>query len=280
MPRRSSCCEGDGLSPDSAFSVQDGEVVLDVVPLIVQTVELMQERGIISDRFDLTEIAQNVTSNEKVQPLARDIRRVGARGFRPDRGPRFGDKVSEVCGNAVHGAASARHLPEGHGRPGGLGAGVMIGGVAGPVGRSTPNPGAVEHRHRRGRHPHAHRHRPGGGGHRQRHREGRAQGPAVQMTESLTEMLARTLMTLAIVGLAVGLIAYLLKPAADGGDSWLTGIVRDHGDIARVAVVGVCLALLFAVGLELDHVHHRRCARRGRRAVRRTGTSKAAAVPS
>jgi hypothetical protein len=239
--------QGDGLSPDSAFSVQDGEVVLDVVPLIVRTVELMQERGVISDRFDLTEIAQNVTSNQRVQLLSRI--------FGVSVPENFGQitvldsatvsEVSETLSTAQRALAifqkatavlvvlalvmigvsmvlsvdRRRTLAQ-------LSIGIGVGAVLMRIGIDrvvAAIDSAIE--------------------------KAGAKAAAVQMTESLTEMLARTLVTLAIVGLAVGLIAYLLKPADDGGDSWLTGIVRDHADIARVVVVGVCLALLFAVGM-------------------------------
>ena len=203
--------EGDGLSPDSAFSVQDGEVVLDVVPLIVRTVELMQERGVISDRFDLTEIAQNVTSDEKVQTLARSSAcrspRTSVRSRSSTR--RRSTEVSETLSTAQRALAifqkatvvlvilalvmigvsmvlsvdRRRTLAQ-------LSIGIGVGAILMRIGIDrvvAAIDSAIE--------------------------KAGPKAAAVQMTESLTEMLARTLVTLAIVGLAVGLIAYLLKPA-------------------------------------------------------------------
>jgi hypothetical protein len=239
--------EGGGLSPDSAFSVQDGQVVLDIVPLVVAGIEALQRNGVISDRFDFTEIAQNITSDKKVQALARvfgisvpenfgrivllDSKAVddaSATLASAQRALAIFQKAAiilVVLAFVMIGVAMAlsvdrrRTLAQ-------LAVGVGVGAllmrigidrVVAAVGRAIDKAGAKV--------------------------------AAVTITESLTDTLARVLVVLAIVGLLVGLIAHLLRPAKDGRASWLTELVQDHPDLARIVIVGVGLALLATVGL-------------------------------
>lgn len=239
--------EGGGLSPDSAFSVQDGQVVLDIVPLVVAGIEALQERGVIPDSFDIVSIANEVRSDRKVQMLARVFGITVPEGFgqivlldsqavedasatlaAAQRALAIFEKavvILVVLAFVMIGVAMAlsvdrrrtlSQLAVGIG----LGALVMrigIDRVVAAVGRAIDKAGAKV--------------------------------AAVTITESLTETLARVLVVLAIVGLLVGLITHLLRPAKDGRASWLTELVQDHPDLARIVIVGVGLALLATVGL-------------------------------
>jgi cell division protein FtsB len=239
--------EGGGLSPDSAFSVQDGQVVLDIVPLVVAGIEALQRNGVISDRFDLAALAQNITSDKKVQALARVF------GITLPDG--FGQIVlldSQAVDDASSTLAAAqralavfqkavvilviaalamiaiamllsvdrrRTLAQ-------IAIGIGVGALLMRIGIDRVVIAVSRAIDRAG-----------------------AKVAAVSITESLTETLARVLVILAIVGLTVGVIAHLLRPSKDGGASWLTSLVRDHADLARVVVVGVSLALLAVAGI-------------------------------
>lgn len=239
--------EGGGLSPDSAFSVQDGQVVLDIVPLVVAGIEALQDRGVIPDTFDIAAIANEVTSDRKVQLLARvfgisvpedfgqivllDSQAVEDASATLAAAQRalavFEKAVFILVVLALVMIAVALALSVDRRRTLaqiaiGIGVGALlmrigIDRVVAAVGRAIDKAGAKV--------------------------------AAVTITESLTETLARTLVVLTIVGLLVGVITHLLRPTKDGGASWLTGLVQDHADLARVIIVGVGLALLAAVGL-------------------------------
>jgi hypothetical protein len=239
--------EGGGLSPDSAFSVQDGQVVLDTVPLVVAGIEALQKNGVISDGFDIKAIANEVTSDRKVQMLAKvfgisvpenfgqivlldsqTVDDASATLAAAQRALAIFEKavvILVLLAFVMIGAAMAlsvdrrRTLAQ---LAVGIGVGALlmrigIDRVVAAVGRAIDKAGAKV--------------------------------AAITITESLTETLARVLVVLAIVGLLVGLITHLLRPAKDGRASWLTELVQDHPDLARIVIVGVGLALLATVGL-------------------------------
>ncbi len=239
--------EGGGLSPDSAFSVQDGQVVLDIVPLVVAGIEALQDRGVIPGSFDIKSIASEVRSDRKVQALARvfgisvpenfgqivlmdsqAVEEASSTLAAAQRALAIFQKavfILVVLAFVMIGVAMAlsvdrrRTLAQ---LAVGIGVGALlmrigIDRVVAAVGRAIDKAGAKV--------------------------------AAVTITESLTETLARALVILAIVGLLVGLIAHLLRPSKDGSASWLTQVVQDHADLARVVIVGVGLALLAAAGL-------------------------------
>jgi hypothetical protein len=236
-----------GLAPNSIISVDNGKVTLDVVPLIARTLGLMQQRGIIPASFDVGAIANAVTSNAVVQKIA-DV-------FGVTVPPDFGQIVlldSQKLADAQTSLATAqramalfqkatvllvvlalillfvamyvsadrrRTLVQ-------ISAGIGIGAIVMRIGIDTVVQ-AIDNAIRKAG----------------------IKAAAVHMTVSLTESLARTLVTLGIVGLTVAVIAFLLKPTKDGGESWLTGMVSAHADIARFAVIGLGLVLLAAVGI-------------------------------
>lgn len=239
--------EGDGLSPDSVFSMVDGEVVLDVVPLIVRTIGLLQEEGVIPDSFDITEIAGEVSSNQMVQVLARvfgvsvpenfgqitvlNAEQVDAASSTLSAAQQalsIFQKATFVLGVlALLMVALALYLSLNRRRTLaqlmlgiGVGALVMrigIDRVVAAIDRAIEKAGA--------------------------------KAAAVRITESLTDSLARTLMVMALVGIAVGLIAVFLRPGKDGSESKLATVIAARADAARIAVVGMGLAVLFITGL-------------------------------
>jgi hypothetical protein len=239
--------QGEGLAPDSAFAVVDGEVRLDIVPLIVNTVELMQTKGIISDRFDLTDLAKDITSDQKVQLLARvfgvtvpenfgqitildstTVARASATLDSAQRSLAIFQKATALLVILALGLIALSLFLSVERRRTlaqlaiGIGVGALlmrigIDRVVAAINRAIDKAGA--------------------------------RAAAVNITESLTESLARTLVTIAIVGLSVGLIAHMAKANEDGSPSWLTATVSQHPDIARIAIIGVSLALLAVVGL-------------------------------
>ncbi len=239
--------EGDGLAPDSVFSIVDGQVTLDVVPLVVRTVEQLQANGIISDRFDLTELAQNVTSDVRVKILARifgvsvpenfgqivliDSQKVDQGAATLSTAQRAlavfqrGTVLLVILALALLAAAlfvsvdrrrTLAQLTLGIG----IGAVLLRIGIDQVVSVLNRTIDAVGIRH-----------------------------AAVNITESLTSSLARTLVILAIVGIVVGILVRMLRPSADGTHSWLALLVRDHAEIARMVVIGLSLFLLAAVGI-------------------------------
>jgi hypothetical protein len=225
----------------------DGQVTLDVVPLVVRTVELLQQNGIISDRFDLTEVAQKVTTNEKVAALS------GIFGVKvPDN---FGQIVILDSAKVDEGAATLASAQRAMSifQKGttllvilallsiagaiwlsvdrrrtlaqlslaiGLGALVLRIGIDKVVEAIDKAIDKVGIRH-----------------------------AAVNMTESLTESLARTLVTLAIVGIVVGVLVRLLRPNEDGSASSFAGLVHSHAFASRLVVIALCVLLLAVVGI-------------------------------
>lgn len=239
--------EGKGLSDDSAVSVKDNQVVLDTVPLLVSALESLQQKGVLPGKFDIGQIVDNATSSGRVEAIAKVF------GVTvPDN---FGqivlidsDRVDEISSTlatarralvvfqravfilvvlAFASIAAALFLSLDRRRTLaqiaiGIGVGAIlmrlsIDQVVAAVGRAIEKAGA--------------------------------KAAALSITESLTESLARTLGVLAIVGIGLGIITYLLKPDDDGSPSWLTGQVRLHPGISVGVVLALCLALLAVVTL-------------------------------
>ena len=239
--------ENGGLSPDSVFSMVDGEVVLDVVPLIVRTIELLQERGVIPDSFDISEIAGQVSSSAIVKVLARvfgvsvpenfgqitvldaqQVEKASATLATAQQALSIFQKGTFILAViALLMVALALYLSLDRRRTLaqlmlgiGIGALVMriaIDRVVGAIDKAIDKAGA--------------------------------KAAAVNITESLTESLARTLMVMALVGIVVGLIAVFLRKDADGNESKLATVIAANADASRVAVVGMGLAVLFITGL-------------------------------
>ncbi len=61
--------EGDGLLSDSAFSVKDGKVNLDLTQVIVSVLDGLQQRGVIPSSVDLSSVGTGA-HQEQVQKLA------------------------------------------------------------------------------------------------------------------------------------------------------------------------------------------------------------------
>jgi|GEM_PF-2960171 len=239
--------ENGGLSPDSVFTMVDGEVVLDVVPLIVRTIGLLQERGVIPDSFDITEIAGQVSSSTIVQVLSRvfgvsvpenfgqitvldaqQVEKASATLATAQQALSIFQKGTFILAVvALLVVALALYLSLDRRRTLaqlmlgiGIGALVMriaIDRVVAAVDRAIDKAGA--------------------------------KAAAVNITESLTDSLARTLMVMALVGIVVGLIAVFLRKDADGNESKLATVIATNADASRVAVVGMGLAVLFITGL-------------------------------
>ena len=239
--------ENGGLSPDSVFSMVDGEVVLDVVPLIVRTIELLQERGVIPDSFDISEIAGQVSSSTIVKVLARvfgvsvpenfgqitvldaqQVEKASATLATAQQALSIFQKGTFILAViALLMVALALYLSLDRRRTLaqlmlgiGIGALVMriaIDRVVGAIDKAIDKAGA--------------------------------KAAAVNITESLTDSLARTLMVMALVGIVVGLIAVFLRKDADGNESKLATVIATNADASRVAVVGMGLAVLFITGL-------------------------------
>jgi hypothetical protein len=240
---------GGGLSPNSIVSVTDGEVTLDVVPLIARSLSLMQDRGIIPAKFDVQSIASQASSNDIVKKIASVF------GVTVPEG--FGHIViidSQQLANGKAALANAqkamaifqkatlilvalalifiaiallvsadrrRTLVQ-------LMVGIGVGAILLRIGIDKVVQ-VINHAIE----------------------EVGIKVAAVQMTESLTESLARTLVVMAIVALSVALIAYLLRPGKDGSDSRLTASISARPEIARIVIVTLSLLLLAAVGVGL-----------------------------
>ena len=239
--------ESGGLSPDSVFSMVDGEVVLDVVPLIVRTIGLLQEQGVIPDSFDITEIANEVSSNRMVQVLARvfgvtvpenfgqitvlnaeQVDAASATLSSAQQALSIFQKGTFVLGVlALLMVALALYLSLDRRRTlAQLMLGIGVGALVMRIGIDrvvVAIDSAIE--------------------------KAGAKAAAVRITESLTESLARTLMVMALVGIVVGLIAVFLRPGKDGSESKLATVIAARADAARIAVVGMGLAVLFITGL-------------------------------
>ncbi|MEN9644520.1 MAG: hypothetical protein RL238_1189 [Actinomycetota bacterium] len=239
--------EGGGLSPDSVFSMVDGEVVLDVVPLIVRTIELLQENGVIPDSFDITEVAGQVSSSAIVQILSRvfgvtvpenfgqitvldaqQVEKASATLGTAQQALSIFQKATFLLGIvALLFVALALYLSLDRRRTLaqlmlGIGIGALVMRIA--IDRVVVAiDSAID--------------------------KAGAKAAAVNITESLTDSLARTLMVMALVGIMVGLIAVFLRPDVDGNRSKLAAVISTRVDAARIAVVGMGLAVLFITGL-------------------------------
>lgn len=239
--------QSGGLSPDSVFSMVDGEVVLDVVPLIVRTIGLLQDEGVIPDSFDISEIAEEVSSNRMVQVLARvfgvtvpddfgqitvlnaeQVEAASATLASAQQALSVFQKATFILAVlALLMVALALYLSLDRRRTLaqlmlGIGVGALVMRIA--IDRVVVAiDSAIE--------------------------KAGAKAAAVRITESLTDSLARTLMVMALVGIAVGLIAVFLRPGEDGSQSKLATVIAARADTARIAVVGMGLAVLFITGL-------------------------------
>lgn len=239
--------EGDGTGLDAFFVKVDGEIRLDTVPLVVATIELLQDEGVLPGNFDISAVLNAATSSAAVQLLAKI--------FGVSVPPDFGqitvlnaqqvEKASATLSGAQRALAvfqkgtvvlgvlaflfiglalwlsldrrrTLSQLMLGIG----IGALLMrigIDQVIAAIDRAIDKAGA--------------------------------KAAAVNITEELTSSLARVLMLMAVVGIAVGLVAHFLRPAKDGSPSRLSSIVAAHADIARIVVVALGLVVLFVAGL-------------------------------
>jgi hypothetical protein len=239
--------EGDGLGLDAFFVKVDGEIRLDTVPLLVATIGQLQDEGVIPGNFDITEVANAATSSTAVQLLAKifgvsvpddfgqitilnaaQVEKASATLNTAQRALSIFQKATvllAILAFVFIGVALALSLDRRRTTSQlllgiGIGALIMrigIDQVVAAVDRAINRVGA--------------------------------RAAAVSITEELTATLARALMILAIVGIATGLIAKFLKPADDGSPSKLSTLATANPDIARIAIVGLGLVVLFITGI-------------------------------
>jgi hypothetical protein len=241
--------EGDGLGLDAFFVKVDGEIRLDTVPLLIETLQLLQDQGVIPGSFDISAVVNATTSSAAVQLLAKI--------FGVSVPPDFGqvtvldaDQVAKASStlNAAQRALSVfqkgtvllgvlaflfiglalwlsvdrrRTLSQ-------LMLGIGIGALLMRIGIDQVV-AAIE----------------------RAIDKAAAKAAAVNITEELTSSLARMLMLMAVVGVAVGLVAHFLRPAKDGSASKLSSIATANADIARILIVGLGLVVLFVAGLSV-----------------------------
>jgi hypothetical protein len=242
-----SVLQGDGLGLDAFFVKVDGEIRLDTVPLLVATIEQLQEEGVIPGNFDISEVAQAATSSAAVKILARvfgvsvpddfgqitvlnaeQVQNASATLNTAQRALSIFQKgtfLLAVLAFLVIGLAMVLSLDRRRTLSQlmlgiGIGALIMrlgIDQVVAAIDRAIDRAGA--------------------------------KAAAVNITEELTDSLARALMIMAIVGIAVGLVAHFVRPAADGSHSKLTALAATKPDVARIVIVGLGLAVLFIAGV-------------------------------
>ena len=237
--------QGDGLLSDSAFSVQNGKVNLDLTQVIASVLTGLQERGVIPSSIDLSSIGTGA-HQEQVQKIA----------------DRFGVTLPENFGqitvldsaridNASDTLATAQRavvivkrgvilwtvlafvlviltfLVTRTRRRTAVQLGLAIAALAiilRVVVRRIPKAldRVIE--------------KPG------------ATAAAKSFVSTLTRSLSQSLGALLVIGLVVALLAFLARPRAGGEDRWLRSTVAAHADGARVAVVAAVLALLWWLG--------------------------------
>jgi hypothetical protein len=237
--------EGDGLLSDSAFTVKDGKVNLDLTQVIANVLNGLQQRGVIPSSIDLSSIGTGA-HEEQVQAIA----------------DRFGVTLPENFGqitvldsarvdNASDTLATAQRatvivkrgvvlwtvlafvlvivtfLVTRTRRRTAVQLGLAIAAAAvilrvavRRIPKSLDN--VIE--------------RPG------------ASAAAKSFVSSLTGSLMQSLGALLVIGLIVALLAFLARPRAGGDERWLTNTIAAHADGARVAVVAAVLALLWWLG--------------------------------
>lgn len=238
---------GKGFGLDAFFVSVDGAVRLDAVPLVVRSVEVLQERGVIPDTFDLTEVVKETVSDRRVQLLAKvfgvslpddfgqitvldadQVEKGSAVLSSVQRAFAIFEKASAVlivlsllllAAALVLSTDRRRTLVQ-------FAAGVAllavvmriaIDRVVAAVDAAVDSAGA--------------------------------KAAAVNITDSLTSSLARSLVTLAILGGSIAVIAWLLRPSGDGSPSWLTRLVASRPEVARLAVLVLAVAVLATVGI-------------------------------
>ncbi len=242
-----SVLEGDGLGLDAFFVKVDGEIRLDTVPLLVATIEQLQQEGVIPGSFDISEVAQAATSSAAVKILARvfgvsvpddfgqitvlnaeQVQNASATLNTAQRALSIFQKATfllAVLAFVFIGIAMALSLDRRRTLSQlllgiGIGALIMrigIDQVVAAIDRAIDRAGA--------------------------------KAAAVNITEELTDSLARALMIMAIVGIVVGLVAHFVRPAADGSHSKLTALAAAKPDVARIVIVGLGLTVLFIAGI-------------------------------
>ena len=238
--------EGDGLGADAFFVKVDGEVRLDTVPLVIAAIEQLQENGVIPDSFDVSQVVQAATSSEAVQKLAQifgvsvpddfgqitildaaQVEKASASLNTAQRALAIFQKGTVVLVVlALLFIALALFISLDRRRTLaqivlGIGVGALllrigIDQVVAAIDRAIDKAGA--------------------------------KAAAVNITEALTDSLARTLMVEAFIGLVLGVVLWFLRPGKDGSKSALTQIVAANADIARFAVIGFGLLVLFITG--------------------------------
>ncbi len=242
-----SVLEGDGLGLDAFFVKVDGEVRLDTVPLLVATIGALQDEGVLPGGFDLSAVINAANSSAAVALLAKifgvqvpddfgqitilnaaQVEKASATLSTAQRALAIFEKGTVLLallafafiGLALWLSLDRRRITSQLLLGIGIGALVMriaIDQVVSAIDKAIDKAGA--------------------------------KAAAVNITEELTSSLAKMLMVMAIVGIATGLIAKFLKPAADGSPSKLGSLVVANPDIARIAIVGLGLTVLFIVGI-------------------------------